>query len=186
MTLPPPEPGHFWKTPFVQEPPQAPADDGVLRFAPAPPGWLAEALAQVMASGPDESDRAAVQALGAAGAAAELLQVDPEWFRVPEGGWRQACDAEGRAVGFVLPVTMVPAHTWRDGRPQGTVYYMGVLPALRGRGHGGRLLAEAGRAFAAAGCWRGFCDASSANAPMLAAFRRAGWQERPPWQRPLR
>lgn len=36
------------------------------------------------------------------------------------------------------------------------------------------------------GGWRIFCDTSARNAPMLAAFRHRGYQERAAWERPLR
>ena len=74
---------------------------------------------------------------------------------------------------------------WRDGRPQGTIFYMGVLPAHRGRGHARALLDEATRLFVAADCWRIFCDTGTSNLPMVKTFRQAGYQERAPWQRPL-
>jgi len=63
---------------------------------------------------------------------------------------------------------------------------MGVLPASRGKGYAAELLAQATRLLIAADCWRIFCDTSSHNEPMLKAFRRAGYEERTPWQRPLR
>jgi hypothetical protein len=49
-----------------------------------------------------------------------------------------------------------------------------------------RLLGEGMRIFKEAGCWRVFCDASSRNTPMIHAFRTAGFEERTPWQRPIR
>lgn len=182
-----PRPGHFWKVPFVWEPggPLPPAQ-GALRFEPAPADWLAPALAEVMASSIDESDQAAVAELGAQGAADELLVVDEGYFEPCPGGWQRACTADGTPVGLLLPVLMRPERTVRDGHRTGTIYYLGVLPAARGRGHGGELLDEATRTFVAAGCWRIFCDTSARNAPMLAAFRHRGYRERAAWERPLR
>jgi ribosomal protein S18 acetylase RimI-like enzyme len=179
-------PGHFWKTPFVWEPgcPEPAAADGLV-YEPASTEWLHEAMAAVMADSLDESDRHAVAYGGAARAARELLSVDTDCFEQRDGWWRAARDTHGDAVGFVLPVLFKQAARWRDDRPEGTIYYMGVLPAFRGRGHGLRLLAEATRVFIAARCWRIFCDTGTANAPMVSAFRSAGYRERQPWQRPL-
>ena len=94
-------------------------------------------------------------------------------------------DEQGRLDGFVLPVLFKHRAKWKQGRPQGTIYYIGVLPPFRGRGYAQALLEEATRVFIEAGCWRIFCDASSRNAPMLEAFRRVGYKERATWQRPL-
>jgi len=89
-------------------------------------------------------------------------------------------------VGIVLPVLLRQERHWKDGKPQGTIYYMGVLPQHRGKGYGRELLNDATRLFIERECWRVFCDASAANEPMLRAFRSAGYTEKSPWQRPLR
>jgi GNAT superfamily N-acetyltransferase len=60
-----------------------------------------------------------------------------------------------------------------------------VLPAQRGQGQALELVHEAARLCLAAGCWRVFCDTGTDNIAMVSTFRRAGWAERPPWQRPL-
>jgi hypothetical protein len=39
------------------------------------------------------------------------------------------------------------------------------------------VLAAATRVFIGAGCWRGFCDTGSRNAPMKRALRRAGYRD---------
>ena len=139
-----------------------------------------------MASSIDESDQFAVAESGAVVAAIDLLTSAPEWFDIRPGWWRLARDADGQAVGFVLPVLMRGEKAMKDGKPQGTIFYMGVLPAFRGQGYAKHLLAEATRIFIDAGCWRIFCDASSRNQPMLQAFRSAGFTERTPWQRPVK
>lgn len=178
--------GQFWKTPFVWESGgPAPPPARTLRYEPAPAPWLHAAVAETMADSLDESDRHAVATDGAAGAARALLALDADHFVQPDGWWRAAIDARGTPVGFVLPVLFADPARGRDGRPQATIYYMGVLPAHRGRGHALELLHETLRLAAQAGCWRVFCDASSANAPMLQAFRRAGFVERAPWLRPV-
>ena len=179
-------PGHFWKTPFVWEPgcPEPGPADG-LAFEPAPQDWLHGALAAVMADSLDESDRYAVEHGGPAIAASELLAIAPQHFELRAGWWLRARDAERHAVGFVLPVLFKQGARWKGDRPEGTIFYMGVLPAFRGRGHALHLLAQATRVFIAARCWRIFCDTGTANAPMVQAFRTAGYREGQSWQRPL-
>jgi ribosomal protein S18 acetylase RimI-like enzyme len=136
-----------------------------------------------MADSLDESDRLAVGRLGPARAAVELLALASREFEAPHGWWRLARDDKGHAVGFVLPVLFADESTRRQGHPEGTIFYMGVLPEFRGRGHCLELLAEATRVFIDARCWRIFCDTATTNHPMVNAFRRAGYSERAPWQR---
>ena len=91
----------------------------------------------------------------------------------------------GDRVGFVLPVTFKDSAKSKDGQPQGTIFYIGVLPSFRGQGYASNLVAEATQIFIEARCWRVFCDASSRNEPMLLAFRNAGYKEGESWQRPV-
>jgi GNAT superfamily N-acetyltransferase len=181
-----PEPGHYWKTPFVWEPgapePQVPP---ILRFEPAQEEWLMSAVAKVMAESQDQSDQFAVAKFGAERAVADLMAVLPEYFERPDGWWSVGIDSDGREVGFVLPVLFKDRSRWKDSRPQGTIFYMGVLPGYRGRGYALALVLHATRLFAGAGCWRISCDTGSDNAFMVRTFRAAGYQERKPWQRPL-
>lgn len=181
-----PAPGQYWKTPFIWEPGcPVPAATPSLRFEPAGDEWLQRALAEVLSDSLDEGARHSVAQLGAAQAVAELLGFAPPYFEWPAGWWRVAISEQGQRVGFVLPVCFKDRSRWRDGRPQGTILYMGVLPAHRGRGHARALLDEATRLFVAADCWRIFCDTGTSNLPMVKTFRQAGYQERAPWQRPL-
>lgn len=183
----PAQPGHFWKIPFYWQPGCAvPPPEGRLEYKDVDRASLEALVGEIMSTGPDESDQAAVSALGARAAARELLDVDPEYFQTEPTWWRMASDADGKTVGIVLPVLLRQERHWRDGKPQGTIYYMGVLPQHRGKGYGRELLDEATRLFLKRDCWRVFCDASATNEPMLRAFRSAGYTERSPWQRPLR
>jgi ribosomal protein S18 acetylase RimI-like enzyme len=182
-----PQPGHFWKTPFFWSPGATlPSPSASLQFRAAETGWLAEAVSEVMASSIDESDQAAVAELGAAGAASELLDVPIDYFEIRRDWWVQASANDGEPVGFVLLALLKPEKYWKEGKTQGTIYYMGVLPSQRGRGLALGLLRQAMRLFNEAACWRVFCDASSRNAPMIRAFRTAGFKEHQPWQRPVR
>jgi ribosomal protein S18 acetylase RimI-like enzyme len=181
-----PEPGHYWKTPFYWEPgcPLPPPERG-LRFEPATDDALRPLIGAAMVSSMDESDRFNVPRIGTEAAVQELFDLLPQYFHREAGWWRVATQADGHPVGFVLPVTFKEERFWKAGQPQGTIFYMGVLPGSRGQGFGLALVHEATRVFMAAGCWRVFCDTGSGNTPMVRAFRAAGYQERKPWQRPL-
>jgi GNAT superfamily N-acetyltransferase len=178
--------GHYWKTPFYWEAgrPMPPAA-GRLDFEPADEDWLRGAIGRVMQAGTDASDLHTVPRIGVAAAVQEVYELLPRYFDRPAGAWRLARNAAHEAVGFVLPVLFEEARFWKDGRPQGTIFYMGVLPEHRGRGHAVEPVHEATRVCLAAGCWRMFCDTGSDNLAMVRAFRRAGHLERAAWQRPL-
>ena len=180
------QPGHYWKTPFIWEPgcPEAPLR-GALHFEVAGDDWLHRAIGTVMSSSLDASDRYTVPAIGEMAAVQELFDLVPDYFERPSTWWRMAVDGANRAVGFVLPATFKAPERWKDGKPQGTIVYMGVLPEFRGRGYGLELVHEATRVFTQANCWRIFCDTGSDNWPMVKAFRQAGYLERTPWQRPM-
>lgn len=180
------QPGHYWKTPFYWEHGcPLPPTSRRLSFQVISDEELRPIIGAVMATSLDESDRFTAPRIGIAAAVQELYDLLPRYFERQHGWWRVGKDAQGETVGFVLPVTFQEERFWRDGKPQGTIFYMGVLPAHRGHGHGLELVHEATRVFIAAGCWRIFCDTGSDNAPMIKAFRQAGYMEREQWQRPL-
>jgi ribosomal protein S18 acetylase RimI-like enzyme len=156
-----------------------------LDFEPVSDEALRPAIGAVMSTSMDEPDRFTVPSLGIAAAVQEVYELLPRHFERQAGWWRMGRDAQGRTVGFVLPVIFKEERLWRDGRPQGTILYMGVLPEFRGLGYGLELLHEATRVFIEPGCWRIFCDTGTDNAPMIEAFRQAGYTEREPRQRPL-
>ena len=133
----------------------------------------------------DESDSYTVSQLGIDAAVEDLFSVSAQLFENRTGWWRTALDGTGERVGFVLTTVFADPSRWKDGRPQGTILYMGVLPQFRGHGYAFELLLEATRLCSAADCWRIFCDTGSCNYPMVGAFRKAGYRERKPWQRPL-
>ena len=179
-------PGHYWKTPFYWEPgcPEPP-NISSLAFEAAEDDWLRTSIGRVMEAGTDESDRYNVPRVGVSAAVQELYDFLPQYFERPQGWWRAARNGSNELIGFVLPVLFNEERFWKDGRPQGTIYYMGVLPQFRGRGHALELVHEATRVFVRADCWRIFCDTGTDNTSMINAFRRAGYEERAPWQRPL-
>lgn len=177
---------HYWKTPFYWEAGcPLPPSERRLSFVPASDEALRPVIGRVMASSMDGSDRFIVPRIGVEAAVQEVYDLLPRYFARQPGWWRIGSDAEGRPAGFVLPVTFAEERCWKDGQPQGTIFYMGVLPESRGRGYGLELVHEATRILLAAGCWRIFCDTGTDNAPMVGAFRRAGYIERERWQRPL-
>ena len=181
-----PQQGHYWKTPFFWEPgcPEPPSR-GALRFEVATDEWLRSAIGTVMSTSFDASDRYTVPAIGEDAAVQELFDLLPKYFERPATWWRVAMNDANQSVGFVLPVTFKEEKRWKDGKPQGTILYMGVLPQFRGRGYGLELVHEATRIFTEGNCWRVFCDTGTDNEPMVKAFTQAGYIERDPWQRPL-
>jgi len=81
--------------------------------------------------------------------------------------WRIATTPDGDPVGFVVPSATPYARN---------VGYLGVLPGHRGRGLVDDLLAEVTRVHAEAGAERITATTDVTNAPMAAAFDRAGYQ----------
>lgn len=179
-------PGHYWKTPFIWEP-GCPlrAAEGVLRFESAVEPWLRQSLAAVMANSLDESDRYTAPKIGIDRAVDEVYAVSRQYLEERAGWWRTAIDSQGQRVGFVLTTVFADPSRWKEQRPQGTILYMGVLPEHRGHRYALELILEAMRICISADCWRVFCDTGSNNHPIVNAFRKAGYQERKPWQRPL-
>ena len=96
---------------------------------------------------------------------ARRVEHDPSW-------WRLAYDGpDGDLAGLVMPA-----------EPPGflTIFYVGVVPGMRGRGYVDDLLAADTAVLLGAQAQGGGdkplrADTDVANAPMAAAFRRAGW-----------
>ena len=130
------------------------------------------------------TDNATVAKIGIDAAVQELYDLLPKYFEKRLDWWRIAKDANGKVIGFVLLVTFKEERFCKDGKPQGTIFYMGVLPEFRGHGYALELVHEATLVLLEAGCWQVFCDTGSNNTPMVKAFRDAGYVERKAWQRP--
>ena len=81
--------------------------------------------------------------------------------------WRVALDPDATPVGFAIP-SATPYHR--------NVGYLGVLPPWRGRGLVDDLLGEVTRVHAASGAQTITATTDTTNAPMAAAFDRAGYQ----------
>ena len=95
---------------------------------------------------------------------ARRVKHEPSW-------WRLAYTSEGDLTGLVMPAAP-PAFL--------TVFYVGVVPEMRGRGYVDDLLAAGTVALLQARANDGdgkllLADTDVANAPMAAAFERVGW-----------
>ncbi len=87
------------------------------------------------------------------------LRYEPSW-------WQLAYDHEGTLVGQVMPCANPGA---------ATIGYIGVVPEQRGKGYVDDLMAQTTRTLNAAGYDRIVADTDLQNAPMAAAFGRAGY-----------
>ena len=176
--------GYYLKIPFVWQPGcPVPGQATHLCFRPAPNDWLEDALSEVLATSLDPATQLAVAENGAPRAAAMLLGLSKPHFEQDPDWWQLAQTKAGEQVGFVLCSTFA-----RSGSQplEGTIFYMGVLLAYRGKGYGRQLLNQGTRTLVNIGACRILCDTAACNTPMLAAFRRAGYLERQVWERPLR
>lgn len=54
---------------------------------------------------------------------------------------------------------------------------MEVLPERRGNGYAYDLLCQCTRIMQEVGVWRIYCDTDVLNTPMIATFKRAGYQQ---------
>jgi len=95
---------------------------------------------------------------------AKRVEHDPSW-------WRLAYAPSGELAGLVMPA-----------EPPGflTIFYIGVVPEMRGRGYVDDLLATGTATLLAVRAKRRNekplrADTDVSNAPMAAAFERAGW-----------
>lgn len=87
-------------------------------------------------------------------------------YSTPRDWWQVATLPDGVPVGFVMP-----AHNDYHA----IIAYIGVLPEHRGRGYVDEILAEGTRVLAAQDVPRVRASTDCDNAPMAAAFARAGW-----------
>ncbi|AWZ06219.1 MULTISPECIES: GNAT family N-acetyltransferase [unclassified Streptomyces] len=102
--------------------------------------------------------------------AAELARDDIEFYTDCPGErswWRLAHLPDGTLAGMAIP-SATPYHR--------NVGYLGVVPEQRGRGLIDEILAEITRFHAAEGAERITATTDTVNAPMAAAFTRAGYE----------
>ena len=130
-----------------------------------------DAMREVSEGTLDRELREERERLGPLGAAREFFEDarrvkhDPSW-------WQLAYAQSGELVGLVMPAEP-PAFL--------TIFYVGVVPGMRGRGYVDDLLAAGTATLLEARRRDGNekkplrADTDVANAPMAAAFERAGW-----------
>jgi len=136
-------------------------------------------MSEALATSLDPADVDAVHAHGAMLAAERLLDLASDGFEWQQEWW-EAITIDGARAGCVLPVIFSDSR--RDGRDEGTIFHMGVVPAFRGRGIGALLLARGTNTLLGHGVWRIYCDTAATNDPMIAAFMRQGWTRHAPHQ----
>src|SRR5215217_5558937 len=130
-----------------------------------------DAMRRVSEGTLDREIREERERLGPQGAAREFFE-DARRVKYEPSWWRLAYAPGGELAGLVMPAEP-PAFL--------TVFYVGVVPEMRGRGYVDDLL-EAGTATLLGARARGGdertlqADTDVANAPMAAAFERAGWR----------
>lgn len=99
-------------------------------------------------------------------AAQEQYHSELERYASPHEWWRIATLPDGEPVGFV-----VPAHNGYNP----IIAYLGVVPARRGHGYVHDVLAAGTSLLAAQNVPRIRASTDVGNAPMAAAFARAGY-----------
>ncbi|ONK10650.1 GNAT family N-acetyltransferase [Streptomyces sp. MP131-18] len=143
-----------------------PERPGRLEFRPEPDdAVILEVLRRVHSSTLDAHALRAVEQGGIALAAQDELDFF-HWCPSPRDWWRLAWTPGGDLVGIEVPA-----------RNQTTpvVGFIGVVPEQRGHGYGYDLLVECTHALAAEGAGRIEAATDLGNAPMAAAFTRAGY-----------
>jgi RimJ/RimL family protein N-acetyltransferase/predicted N-acetyltransferase YhbS len=160
------ETGRFeWRR---EEPPGVPTRLSFRSLEEVGEDAFVEAMREVSEGTLDREIRSERERLGAQRAAREFFEDarkvkhDPAW-------WRLAYARDGELVGLVMPA-----------EPPGflTIFYVGVVPRMRGQGYIDDLLA-AGTASLLEALGQDkeplLADTDVANAPMADAFERAGW-----------
>ncbi|MFI9550314.1 GNAT family N-acetyltransferase [Nonomuraea endophytica] len=143
-----------------------PAATGALRFAEAGDEEFLAVFERIAEGSLDAQTRASVAAKGPRQSAREEMDF---YLNAPgeRHWWRLAHTPGGQVAGMAIP-SATPYHV--------NVGYLGVVPQWRGRGYVDEILGEITRLHAANGAPRITATTDLANAPMAAAFRRAGYQ----------
>ncbi|NRQ34733.1 GNAT family N-acetyltransferase [Nonomuraea sp. NN258] len=142
------------------------AATGALRFAAAPDEEFLAVFQRIAEGSLDAETRANLAELGAEATAREEMDFylgapgKREW-------WRLAYTPEGLVAGMAIP-SATPYSV--------NVGYLGVVPEFRGRGYVDEVLAEITRFHAIGGARRITATTDLGNAPMAAAFLRAGYR----------
>lgn len=144
-----------------------PRSSGRLVFRPEPDdAVMLEMFRRIAAGSLDAETRRNVAAVGATATARKELAF---YLDAPgdRGWWRLAYTPDGQLAGLAIP----------SATPYGpNVGYLGVLPELRGNGYVDDILAEVTLVHAERGAARITATTDLGNAPMAAAFGRAGYR----------
>jgi RimJ/RimL family protein N-acetyltransferase len=143
-----------------------PETGGRLTFERAGDEEFVELFRRIAEGSLDAETRSNVAAMGAEATA----RAEVEFYLSCPGErdwWRVARTQDGEVAGVAVP-SATPYHV--------NVGYLGVVPEMRGRGYVGELLAEITAIHAAAGAQIVTATTDLGNAPMAAAFRRAGYR----------
>jgi RimJ/RimL family protein N-acetyltransferase len=144
-----------------------PAPTGRLSFRQVSgPEELLALMTQVVHGTLDAHDRDDLTRMSPHHAAAKHYNGELDRYTSPRDWWRVAELPGGEPVGFVIP-----AHNGYYP----IIAYLGVVPAHRGNGYIGEILAEGTRVLAAEDAPRIRASTDLGNVPMANAFRRAGW-----------
>lgn len=124
----------------------------------------------IVVVGEGSLDRSTQQGRERHGARAEASEhfMSLQGFKYEPGWWQLAYLPSGELAGLIVPAK-------NDGGP--IIAYIGVVPQQRGNGYVDDLLAKGTATLIASGAWRIRADTDTENAPMAAAFRRAGYVE---------
>ncbi|MEV4575216.1 GNAT family N-acetyltransferase [Nonomuraea jabiensis] len=143
-----------------------PPSTGVLRFAEASDEEFLTVFKRIAEGSLDAQTRANLAVKGVDATAREEMDF---YLRAPgkREWWRIAYTPEGQVAGMAIP-SATPYNV--------NVGYLGVVPEFRGRGYVDEILAEITRIHAANGEPRITATTDMGNAPMAAAFRRAGYR----------
>ncbi|MFD1940001.1 GNAT family N-acetyltransferase [Nonomuraea mangrovi] len=143
-----------------------PSSSGRLRFAEATDEEFLDVFRRIAVGSLDAETRRNVAVLGAEAAAREEME-----FYLDRPGkrewWRVAHTTDGAVAGLAIP-SATPYNV--------NVGYLGVVPELRGHGYVNDILAEITRIHAENGAELITATTDTANAPMAAAFARAGYR----------
>lgn len=148
-----------------------PESNGALRFVPA--GTLADdaLLALFAAVGDGSLDNTSIRRRAGAGRDAEAAErlSEARGYHGPDDWFAVGLTGEGRLAGYVVSALV------DQDRP--ILAELGVAQPYRGNGYAGELLAHGTRLLADWGAERIRSDTDQRNAPMRAAFARAGYRE---------
>ena len=140
---------------------------GRLTFRPVRnQGELIELMTLVLDGTLDAHSRDDLSRMTPSHAAHEQYHGELERYASPHEWWRIATLPDGEPVGFVIP-----AHNGYNP----IIAYLGVVPAHRGHGYVHDVLAEGTSLLAAQNVPRIRAATDVGNAPMAAAFARAGY-----------